>query len=80
MKIKVKWTLDVLSLVALSAAVFFTAGCAFVDLPNLGLYEVIWHSAIVFIGGTMLVSHAKAIITNVFKLLPIEEETDERKV
>jgi hypothetical protein len=78
MKIKVKWTLDVLSLVALSAAVFFTAGCAFVDLPNLGLYEVLWHSAIVFIGGTMLVSHTKAIITNVFKLLPASDQKGEK--
>lgn len=73
-KIKIKWALDILYLVILSGLVFFTGGCMYVDLPNLGLYEVLWHSAIVFIGGTLLVGHTKAIIVNIFKLLPANDE------
>jgi len=72
-KIKIKWALDILYLVLLSGLVFFTGGSMYVDLPNLGLYEVLWHSAIVFIGGTLLVGHTKAIIINIFKLLPKDE-------
>ena len=73
-KIKIKWTLDIVYLVILSGLVFFTGGCMYVDLPNLGLYEVLWHSAIVFIGGTLLVGHTKAIIINIFKLLPASDK------
>jgi len=72
-KIKIKWALDILYLVILSGLVFFTGGSMYVDLPNLGLYEVLWHSAIVFIGGTLLVGHTKGIIINIFKLLPKDE-------
>tara|TARA_R100000664_G_C2725147_1_gene117333 strand:- start:241 stop:480 length:240 start_codon:yes stop_codon:yes gene_type:complete len=73
-KIKIKWTLDILYIVILSGLVFFTGGSMYVDVANLGLYEVIWHSVIVSVGGSMLVGHTKAIIINIFKLLPKDGE------
>ena len=73
-KIKIKWTLDILYLVILSGLVFFTGGSMYVDLANLGLYEVLWHSVIVSVSGTLLVGHTKAIIINIFKLLPKDDE------
>jgi hypothetical protein len=72
-KIKIKWTFDVAGMVIMSAAVFFTAGCMFADIANYGLYDVIKHCAIIFIGGTLLVIHTKVLIQDIFKLLPKDE-------
>jgi hypothetical protein len=73
MKTKMKWTFDVAGMVIMSAAVFFTAGCMFADIANYGLYDVIKHCAIIFIGGTLLVIHTKVLIQDIFKLLPKDE-------
>lgn len=75
-KIKIKWTFDVAGLVIMSALVFFTAGCMFADIANYGLYDVIKHCAIIFIGGTLLVIHMKVLIQDIFKLLPATDEED----
>ena len=78
MKTKMKWTFDVAAMVIMSAAVFFTAGCMFADIANYGLYDVIKHCAIIFIGGTLLVIHTKVLIQDIFKLLPASEQESEK--
>lgn len=73
-KIKIKWIFEVAGMVIMSALVFFTAGCMFADIANYGLYDVIKHCAIIFIGGTLLVIHTKVLLQDIFKLLPKDKE------
>ena len=76
MKTKIKWAVNVISLLVISGLVFFTMGVMFNDLPNpsMGLYDVITYCAIIFIGGTLAAIHTKVLIQDIFKLLPANDK------
>ena len=76
MKTKIKWAVNVISLLVMSGLVFFRMGVMFNDFhnPSMGLYDVITYCAIIFIGGTLAAIHTKVLIHDIFKLLPKDEE------